>query len=221
MARGVAKKLFPWIYLGKGKSISIFLIALILFGIWQLTPVQSIQSLANLTDPEKLATLGERGANNRMNKIMFWLDDARGKGVSAETAIAWAQWLNGTTEPRASLVKESLLRNLKIGDELLLFTLPNRERMRRGNSATVYRGPYKGETIEIDHIIPYSVAPEIGNELANLEMLPKSVNRQKSDRVTSRQLSLAQKLLDAGLLSRESFERVTAAATAAPINAGR
>ncbi|MBC8001585.1 MAG: hypothetical protein H7X97_03260, partial [Opitutaceae bacterium] len=63
-------------------------------------------------------------------------------------------------------------------------------------------------TVEIDHIVPYSLAPEIGNELANLEMLPKSLNRQKSNRVNERQLAHARTLLAAGLLTADSFAKV-------------
>ena len=35
--------------------------------------------------------------------------------------------------------------------------------------------PY-GRAIEIDHIVPLAVAPELGKEIANLELLPRSVN---------------------------------------------
>jgi hypothetical protein len=48
--------------------------------------------------------------------------------------------------------------------------------------------------------------------LANLEMLPKTMNRQKSNHVTTRQLDYAARFLEAGLLSKESFVRVQAKA---------
>ena len=159
------------------------LLAAVSFLIWQFTPLQAIFALGNLTDPAKLSTLGERGANARLNIIVFWLDDARSRGVSAETAIHWSQVLNGTREPRISLVRTSLLHNLKIADGLGLLTSENRARLKRGNAAIITRGPYSGEPVEIDHIVPISAAPELGNELANLEMLPKSENRRKSDRI--------------------------------------
>src|ERR671924_60126 len=80
------------------KGLAVLLVALILFGLWYLSPLESIRTLASLTDPDKLATLGERGANARLNKIVFYLHDVRAKGVSAESAIGWAQKLNGTKE---------------------------------------------------------------------------------------------------------------------------
>jgi len=179
--------------------------------VWQFGPFQSVQAIASLSDPTKLRTLGERGANARLNKIVYWLDQARQSRLSAETAIEWAQTWNGVRGEHASFVKASLLRNLKIADELGLLTRENQRTLRLGRAAIVTRGPYAGETAEIDHIVPYSLAPEAGNELANLEMLPKSLNRQKSDRVEDRQLAHAEKLFEAKLLTKESLVRVKAA----------
>jgi len=48
----------------------------------------------------------------------------------------------------------------------------------------------------------------VGNELANLEMLPKTLNREKSNRVNERQLAHAERLREAGLLTGESYARV-------------
>lgn len=180
--------------------------------LWQVGPVQPVQAIAGLSDPDKLQTLGERGANSRLNKIVYWLDDGRSRGWRPETILSLAQILNQTREPRAGLVKASLLRNLKIADELGLLTVENRKRLRQGNAALVTRGPYNAEAVEIDHIVPYSLAPEAGNELANLEMLPRTLNRQKSNKVGERQTAHAQKLHDAGLLTKDSLERVKSAA---------
>ena len=43
------------------------------------------------------------------------------------------------------------------------------------------RGPYAGHTAEADHIVPLAYASEVGNELANLELLWAALNRAKSD----------------------------------------
>jgi hypothetical protein len=192
------------------KRASVAGLALVLAGTlgWRFSPLQAVLAVSTLSDPAKLATLGKRGANSRLNKIVYWLDQSRSRGMSPETAVSLSQRLNSTTEPQASLVKASLLRNLKIADELGLLTAENRERLRRGNAAVVTRGPYAGANVEIDHIVPVSLAPEVGNELANLEMLPAPLNRLKSNRVGPRQLSHAEALAQAGLLSPESLARV-------------
>lgn len=189
------------------------LLAIVSFLVWQFTPLPAIYSLGHLTDPAKLCTLGERGANSRLNKIVFWLDAARHRGVTAETAIRGAHYFNGTREPRASLVQTSLLHNLKIAETLGLLTGENRERLKRGQAAIVTRGPYVGESVEIDHIVPFSLAPELGNEIANLEMLPRTENRRKSDRVGERQLAHAEKFFAAGMLGREAMENIRSRAS--------
>jgi 5-methylcytosine-specific restriction endonuclease McrA len=201
--------------MAKGARISLktklmlpaFLVAAIAL-LWNFGPFHSVYILSQLMDPEKLATLEKRGANPRFNKVVYWLNDAREKWMPPETSITLAQVLNGTSDPRASLVKSNLVRNLKIADELGLLTTENRDRLRRGHAATITRGPYAGESIEIDHIVPVSLAPELGNELANLEMIPKSINRKKSNRVGDRQFELAQQFYRAGLLSESALRKV-------------
>jgi hypothetical protein len=179
---------------------------------WQFLGLRAVLAVSALSDPAKLATLGERGANSRLNKIVYWLGTARRQGWAPETAITLAQLAHGAREPRASLVKVALLRNLKIADELGLLTPENEDRLRRGKAAMVTRGPYTGAPVEIDHIVPLSLAPEAGNELANLEMLPQPVNRRKSNRVGPRQLAHAEALAQASLLTTESLARVRAQA---------
>lgn len=196
--------------LGRWKVVSA-LLALAGALVWQFTPAPAVFAISNLSDPAKLATLGKRGANPRVNKIVYWLDDARRHGLSPERTLAVAQFLNGTQGPRAALVRETQTRNVQIADELGLFTPENRRRLREGRAARVTLGPHTGQEVEIDHIVPVSLAPEAGNELANLEMLPEKLNRQKSNRVTERQREFARRLAAAGLLSEASLQRVLTA----------
>ena len=95
--------------------------------VWQLTPFPAVLAIRSLSHPAQLATLGYRGANPRLNKIVYWLDDARRHFVAPKTALDLALWLE-YSGARAALVKESLLRNLKIADELGLFAEGNRRR---------------------------------------------------------------------------------------------
>jgi hypothetical protein len=192
--------------LGIGAAIT----TLVTWLLWQFGPFQPVIAVAHLSDPAKLASLGERGANPRLNKIVYWLHEAKTHGLPPTTAVGLAQTLNWTREPRASLVKESLSRNMKIATELGLFTSENLKRLRHGRAGMITKGPYIGSAAEIDHIVPYSLAKEVGNELANLEMLPEPLNRRKSNRVGERQVAHARRLFEAGLLSKESLARVEA-----------
>ena len=57
-------------------------------------------------------------------------------------------------------------------------------------------------------MIPRAVCPELQNQVMNLELLPASLNRAKSNKVTERARVFAKKLYDAKLLSEEGWKRV-------------
>ena len=80
--------------------------------------------------------------------------------------------------------------------------------MRRGRVAIVRRGPYKGDELSVDHIIPRSVVPELDNVMANLELMPLRMNESKNAKIGQRQRALAQKFYEAGLLSKEGLKAV-------------
>ena len=69
-------------------------------------------------------------------------------------------------------------------------------------------GPYAGEKAEVDHIIPRSLAPDLDNLLINLELMPMTLNRRKSDKVTERAAQMAKSFYEAGVMMPESYERV-------------
>lgn len=104
-----------------------------------------------------------------------------------------------------------LLRNLDIAEKLGCLTPENLAAIRSGQSPTVTRGPYAGEPAEVDHIVPIALAPELGNEIANLELLPHTLNRCKGAKVGARQKDCARKFAAVGVLSAESLRRIFSA----------
>jgi hypothetical protein len=100
------------------------------------------------------------------------------------------------------------LENLKIAKELGLLTPEGMAELRRGKSATITKGKYAGQEAEADHVIPRAVCPELQNQVMNLELLPASLNRAKSDKVTDRARVFAKELYDAKLLSDQGWEAV-------------
>jgi hypothetical protein len=60
-------------------------------------------------------------------------------------------------------------------------------------------GPDTGNQLSVDHIIPFSVAPQLDHVIANLELMPLRLNTGKRDTMGQRQLDLLQKLRQAGL----------------------
>ena len=104
-----------------------------------------------------------------------------------------------------------MVRNLTIVESLGATQPEDLADMRRGRTATVRRGPYSGEILSVDHIIPRAVAPELDNVIANLELMPLGVNQRKNDSIGDRQITLAKALHSAGLLSDPGFRQVIAA----------
>ena len=88
--------------------------------------------------------------------------------------------------------------------------------LRRGKSARIKKGEYAGREAEADHVIPLAVAPELGNQVMNLDLLPAKLNRSKSDKITDRARVFAKELYDAGLLSGEGLRAVEVAVGSSP-----
>jgi hypothetical protein len=116
--------------------------------------------------------------------------------------------LVGMKGKAASLTAAAMVRNLKIAEELGCLDAEGLRDMQKGQAPTVRKGPYAGDELSVDHIIPRAVAPELDNVIANLELLPLRVNEAKNDKVGARQLDLARKLQKAGLLSPEGLKAV-------------
>lgn len=168
-----------------------------------------IQAVAAQTDPAKLATLkGDRAANDRLHKILAWLEENRRAGMVPSRTIDEAQKITGDSPAHAVVVKEMLLRNFELCERAAVFTEANLTRMKQGRAPLVVSGTYVGEAYEVDHTIPVREFPALGKELANLLYLPRTVNRRKSDDIKQRALDLGQKLTAAGVLTKEDYARL-------------
>jgi len=173
---------------------------------------QSVErtALVALCDPAKIATLqSERGANPRIRKIAYWLEVARLNGQSPDAemaatmdAIGWGGTLKG------QLTAAAMARNRTIAERLGCLDAEGMELLRRGKAPTINRGPYAGEKLTVDHIIPRAVAPTLDKVLANLELMPHSLNIRKGAKVGQRQIDLANKLMQAGVLGPDEHAAI-------------
>lgn len=157
-------------------------------------------ALKEQSDPAKLATLGKRGANPRVNRIVYYLHQANQSGTSPSEALDWAFAENGTTGLVAALNKETQLLNYDHAVDWGLLTEENLEKLKRGNAPTITKGHYQGQATDVDHIVPISLAPEAGNSLANLELLPSSLNRSKGASIGLYEMKFARRLHEAGII---------------------
>tara|TARA_B110000003_G_C16605990_1_gene517508 strand:+ start:205 stop:816 length:612 start_codon:yes stop_codon:yes gene_type:complete len=166
--------------------------------------------LAPLLDPAKLDSLkGKRAATPRLRKICYWLEMARREGRDPGEVIDQAHaLLTPHSEKRLRCQKDSLVRNRIILERLGCLDEAGMTKLRKGNAPTITRGPYAGEIVTGDHIIPRSVCPELDNALYNLEMMPLTLNQKKSATIGQRQIDLAKRWNQDGLLSDEGFMAV-------------
>jgi hypothetical protein len=190
---------------------AVLLLSLLVAGAVAEQPAVSASAIASLTDPAKLATLkGERAANSRLQKCVYWLAYAEEQGQKPEAVLDESAKLNRTAgTPYAGFVRWGLLVNLKIAKELGLLTPEGLAEMRRGKSATITKGQYAGQEAEVDHTIPRSVCPELANQVMNLELMPASLNRAKSAKVTERVRVFGKELYDSGLLSEDGWRKIS------------
>ena len=166
---------------------------------------EAIDAIASLADPAKLATLGVRGSNQRVQKIIYWLLAVKKAGGSPEAvidaALARFGW-KGT--PQGDETKLTIMRNLQ---RALLAGLDNPEgmaEMRRGGAPTIRKGPFLGDELGVDHVLPRAAVPELDNVLANLELMPTQMNRNKSDKLQPRTQQMARRFVASGLLDPAS-----------------
>jgi DNA uptake protein ComE-like DNA-binding protein len=168
-----------------------------------------VVAVAALSDPAKLATLkGERAANDRLHKILAWLEEGRRDGVLPSKTLDEAQKLTGDTPAHAAAVKETILRNFELCERAAVFTPDNLARMKQGRAPLVTNGTYVGQNYDVDHIIPVKEFPTLGKELANLIYLPAHVNRSKGADMEQRALDLGRRLAAAGVLTTQDVRRL-------------
>jgi hypothetical protein len=168
--------------------------------------------LASLVDPAKIDTLkGDRATNPRLRKMAYWLEMACRAGNNPAEVILSAQQIAGVAgSARAEADRAALVRNRLILERLGCFTEEGLANLRRGKAPRITLGPYAGDIVHVDHIIPRAVAPELDLRIYNLEFMPATLNTRKGAGIGVRQLQLARKWHAAGLLSDSGLRAVLA-----------
>jgi len=127
------------------------------------------RSFESLTDARKLASVSEKGADQRLLKILAILDQSENADdLFARLPESEPEFYYSRELTRARL--QACLRLLEqwgiAGNEESLLD------MQRGRSPKIQRGPYQGEEIVVVRRIPESEAPELQGVLANLSLAP-------------------------------------------------
>ena len=162
--------------------------------------------LAPLLDPAKIATLkGDRPVNTRLYKILGWLETAhqRGGGISdvMDTAQAAAGY-GGTNTAAAD--KAAILWTFQKLEKWKCFSAAGVAELKRGGSPLTKAG----QPIALDHVLPRSIVPELAAKFFNLEAILAKKNQKKGAKITQREIDLARRWQEAGLLSAVGLEAV-------------
>ena len=147
-----------------------------------------------------------------MQKAVYWLAMARKEGEKPANVLGRAVGFAGYKSVASKLTKDALLRNLDIAEKLGCLDAQGLAEMRHGKAPTIHKGPYQGDQLSVDHIIPRAFCPELDNVIANLELMPMRMNSAKRDHVGDRQLSLAKTFRAAGLLTPDGLQKIQVAA---------
>ncbi len=170
------------------------------------------EALVNLCDPAKIATISsDRGANPRVRKICYWLEMARREGRDPANEMREVMVTVGWGgSAKGDLTSDAMVRNRIIAERLGCLDDAGMADLRRGKAPTIRTGPYAGDKLSVDHILPRAVCPELDTTLANLELMPMRMNSSKSDSIGERQVDMARKFHAAGLLSQSGLDAVLA-----------
>ena len=164
------------------------------------------EKIAPLIDPAKLLTLGERGANSRVQKAVYFLERARQENLTTTKVMdAALKQVRYPTPFAAQLTRKALLGNLASARRYGCLDAAGLEQMQHGQSPTIRTGPSAGQELSVDHVIPRAVVPELDNVIANLRFLPARKNASKNDKVNKAARKLADEFYQAGLLSRYGY----------------
>lgn len=167
------------------------------------------KKLSSLIEPSKLATLGQRKSNPRIQKAVAILEESKREGYDVATVASNAVVMAGYTNAHlATLTRESLVRNYSIAERLGVLNPTGLNDMRKGQSPTIKCGPYAGDELSVDHIVPRAVAPELDNVIANLELMPLRMNESKNAKIGERQVDYAKKFRTAGVISAKRLNEI-------------
>ncbi|MGJ8642191.1 MAG: hypothetical protein ACSHX9_02185 [Luteolibacter sp.] len=174
----------------------------------------AVEIIAPLLDPAKVASLkSDRAANPRAYKIHHWLEIGHRAGGDVSAMLEAAQAEVGYKDsPGGRADRSALLWSRRKLEAFGCFTEDGMDKLRRGGSPEITEGEHKGDSVELDHVIPRAIVPELDARFYNLEILPSEVNGAKSATITEREVLLARRWNKEGLLSAEGLQAVEMAA---------
>jgi hypothetical protein len=167
-----------------------------------------VKALSSLIAPDNLAKFrDDQRTADVINRCVYTLAFAEEQSANPETIIDLAMKSNGISEtPFGGFLKWGLLDNLRLAKEFGLTTPEGMVALREGKSAFITKGEYKGEAALAHTVIPKEFAPELANNIINLELGPSKLNTHKGEKVDKRQFTFARELHEAKIITDNELQ---------------
>jgi hypothetical protein len=150
-----------------------------------------------------------RGANPRINRIMYWAYQLETVGHDVPATLTNVLQANGFSGAGLQLVVNNLMQNFNHCKQLGVFTDENLLKLRAGGAALVSDQLGNIFQMQVDHIVPINAIKklvsramlgELGTNLANLRLTPAPLNQKMQDVITEQALDYAEQMFQAGLI---------------------
>jgi hypothetical protein len=162
-----------------------------------------VKALSLLIAPDNLAkSRDDQRTADVINRCVYTLAFAEEQSANPETIIDLAIKSNGISEtPFGGFLKWVLLENLRLAREFGLTTPEAMAALRAGESAIITKGEYTGQTAVAHTVIPKEFAPELENNIINLELGPSKQTAHKSGFIDKRQITFARELYQTKMIT--------------------
>ena len=154
--------------------------------------------------------MGDNVCNSRLNKCVYWIHQATLHGFDVDAVISRALAGHNDVSKHRATTKCSLLKNFRRMVRFGCVTPENLLQLKMGYSATITTGRYKGQKMEVDHVVPKALMPSLAKDFANLCFQPHRINRSKSDFVARAQLRAVKVFARNGLVPLSTVQRMIA-----------
>lgn len=143
--------------------------------------------------------------------ILFYLNKAEVAGEDLSNLVGNASTEAELGDSLTSLIKDTLLANYAAAKKMRLFEdTTNVVKLEQGEPALVKLAGWEEMKVAVGQVISPSLAPEAANSLPNLLIMPTLVRDAQNDLVTAALLERANTFESAGVIKRESVERIKA-----------
>ena len=129
-------------------------------------------------------------------------------GLDVGELITQAMARYEDTDKHRAITKASLLKNYRRMVRYDCLSDENLPMLKRGNSAFITKRRYRGQRMDVDHVVPKALMPTLANEFANLCFQPFEINNNKSDTVARAQLRAVKIFARHGIVPPSTVQRM-------------